>query len=391
MNKLKIAVIFGSRSTEHDISIITAISSIIKPLLLSDQYEVVPVYISKDGKWYSSNKFINIELYSSGKIASFLASLKPIYLELNSGFKLVYPGIKNKVISIDCVFPATHGTHGEDGELMAILQMANVAFVGCNMQASVLSMDKALTKTLAKSANIPVSNFVWFHSYEYRANAQKILDQVKLLRYPLFVKPVHLGSSIAISRVKNSKELVKAIELAMFYDNKVIIEEAVNNLIELTLPIIGNLDQLTPALLERPQLKNLDFFDFETKYMSGGKKGKGATGSQGSANNNYSQLPAKVDKEIAKQAITIATDVYKLLGCSGISRIDLLVDELTKKVYFNEINPLPGDLYKHNWQANGISPKELVDRLIKLALENFKVQSELQSSFSSNYLSQFKS
>jgi D-alanine-D-alanine ligase len=384
MNKLVVAVIFGSRSTEHDVSIITAVASIIKPLELAGKYEVIPIYIDKQGKWFSDPKFKDVNLFTSGNIDNFTAKLKPLTLQLAGGLKLVKLGIKTKSIKVDVVFPATHGTHGEDGELMGLLEMANVPYVGCDMPSSVLSMDKALAKILTKSQGILTSDFEWFYTKDFVANQKGVLQQIEHLQYPLFVKPVHLGSSIAISRVKNAQELINAIEVAAHYDHKVIVEEAVNNLIEVTVPIIGN-DKLTPALVEQPMLKGEDFFDFNTKYMgNGGKKGKGNKGSQG-----YSKLPAEIAKELYEKSEQTALAVYRTLGCLGTARIDLLIDEQTKKVYFNEVNPLPGSLYSHNWRQAGKSNVQLVSELVDLALEHYQQKQSLTTSFETNYLKQY--
>ena len=384
MNRLKVAVIFGSRSTEHDVSIITAISSIIKPLELSGNYEVYPVYIDKQGKWYAGNELKDINLYTSGRIEGYLAKQKPLSIRFDGGLTLVSGGIRPKEIKIDVVFPATHGTHGEDGELMGLLDMANVPYVGCDMPSSAIAMDKALSKIIASSFNIPTSKYIWFYSEQYQSSPEDIISKLKELVYPLFVKPVHLGSSIAITRVNSQKELKNAIEVAAHYDNKVIVEEAVANLIEVTVPIIGN-DQLIPALVEEPLLKGEDFFDFDTKYMGGGKKGKNAKqGAQG-----YSRLPADIPKELYVQAEETAKNVYRALGCSGIARIDLLIDSKAKKVYFNEVNPLPGSLYSHNWRQSGRTSIDLVSELVNLALKRYQAKRQYETVFDTNYLKQY--
>ncbi len=382
MSKLTVAVIFGSRSTEHDISIVTAIASVIKPLELSGKYNVVPVYIDKQGKWYSDPLLSDINLYSSGNIEAFLSKLKPLAIRMDGKLELVLK--RKKVITIDVAFPATHGTHGEDGELMGLLEMAGVAYVGCPMPAAALAMDKALAKTLAAAEGIPTSKFEWFYARDFAADQEAVLSKLADLKYPLFVKPVHLGSSIAISRVENSKALVQAIEVAAHYDDKVLVEEAVNNLIEVTVPIIGN-HHPRAALVEQPLLKNSNLFDFETKYLSGGKKGKGGkSGAQG-----YSKLPADLPPKLYKQAEETALKVYKTLGCAGTARVDLLIDSQTNQVYFNEVNPLPGSLYAHNWRQAGVSNVGLVEELVDLALEREQESKKLTTAFSSNYLKQY--
>ncbi len=198
-----IAVIFGSRSTEHDVSVVTAISSIIKPLELSRQYNVEAIYIAKDGTWYWDDKLKDISLFSSGNIKNWLLKAQPVSVQLDGGMTLIKTGgLAGRKTSrkIDVVFPATHGTYGEDGSLMGLLRMANVPFVGCDMDASVIAMDKVLAKLLVTSESLPTSKMV----YTYKNQADDFIKNIEAkLSYPLFVKPAHLGSSIGISRVKD--------------------------------------------------------------------------------------------------------------------------------------------------------------------------------------------
>lgn len=384
-----IAVIFGGRSTEHDVSIVTAIASIIKPLELTKQYRVEPIYIAKDGAWYWDEKLKNIEMFSSGAIQDFMHKNQPTSVQLDGGMTLVKAsGIAGRktIRKIDLVFPAMHGTYGEDGSLMGLLRMANVPFVGCDMDASVLAMDKVLAKQVAESNGVPVTKYEYLFAETFARKTKEVLDGLETnLTYPLFVKPAHLGSSIGISRVTNRSELQNAIEVAGHYDDKVLIEEEVPNLIEVTLPIMGN-DELKPALLERPLTKSEDFFDFETKYMNNGKGGKkgGAKGAQG-----YSELPAKLDDKLYRLAENIGKQVYSSLGCQGIARVDMLIDGKSKVVYFNEVNPLPGGLYAHNWRAAGLSSVELVQTLVNLAEDRWQHQQQKNTVFNTNYLKQF--
>jgi D-alanine-D-alanine ligase len=384
-----VAVIFGGRSTEHDVSIVTAIASIIKPLELTKQYKVEPIYIAKDGAWYWDDKLKDIELYSSGRIQDFLHKNQPISVQLDGGMTLVKAsGIAGRktLRKIDVAFPAMHGTYGEDGSLMGLLRMANVPFVGCDMDASVLAMDKVLAKQVAEANNIPVSKYEYLFRDTFERKPGEILRELEeSLSFPMFIKPAHLGSSIGISRVTNTQELQNAVEVATHYDDKVIIEEEVQNLIEVTLPILGN-EETKPALLERPMTKPEDFFDFDTKYMQGGKGGKkgGVKGAQG-----YSELPAKLGDELYEKAETVGKAVYKALGCAGTARIDMLIDSKSGVVYFNEVNPLPGSLYAHNWRAAGISNVELVSTLIRLAEERWQSQQQKNTIFNTNFLQQF--
>ncbi|HET9173789.1 MAG TPA: D-alanine--D-alanine ligase family protein [Candidatus Saccharimonadales bacterium] len=386
-----VAVIFGGRSAEHDVSIVTALSSIIKPLELTRKYRVEAVYIAKDGSWYWDEKLKDIRLFSSGSISDFLHRSHPASVEFNGGMTLIKSsGIAGRKTArkIDIVFPAMHGTYGEDGALMGLLDMAGIPYVGCGVAASAVAMDKVLAKRIAMGSDIPVAKYASFYKSDFERNASSLLQwTMKNLSLPVFVKPAHLGSSIGINRATTATELRNAIEVAAHYDEQILVEEEVQNLIEVTLPIIGN-DQLQPALLERPLTKAEDFFDFATKYMQGGKKGSGkkggAKGSQG-----YSQIPADIPKDVYDEAVQIGIKVYQVLGCSGIARVDMLIDSKRKAVYFNEVNPLPGGLYAHNWRAAGISNVELVEKLISLAKDRFAERQALTTSFSTNYLQQF--
>ncbi len=386
-----IAVIFGSRSAEHDISIITALSAIIKPLELTKKFKVEAVYIAKDGSWYWDDKLKNIELYQSGKIADFMQKAPRVQLQFDGGLTLVkssqFAGRKTYK-KIDIVFPATHGTHGEDGELMGLLEMANVPYVGCDVPSSVISMDKVLSKVIAEANEIPISKYEYLYADTFAQKGSEIVQELgETLEYPLFVKPARLGSSIGISRVETPRELTNAIEVALHYDDKAIIEEAVRNLVEVTIPVMGN-DELTIASVEQPVGSEEGVFDFDTKYMNQGKGGKKMSGAQKGVQ-GYSKIPADISAKLMKSSIKTAKQVYKSIGCKGIARVDLLIDTKSEVVYFNEINPLPGSLYAHNWRASGVSTVELVEKLVILAEERWQKKQKLITTFSTNFLKQF--
>ncbi|HSW66064.1 MAG TPA: D-alanine--D-alanine ligase family protein [Bacillota bacterium] len=383
-----VAVIFGGRSTEHDVSIVTAIASVIKPLELSKQYRVEAVYIAKNGAWFWDDKLKDVKLFSSGAIEQFVARNQPASVQFDGGMVLSKAsGIagRKQHRKIDIAFPAMHGTYGEDGALMGLLDMAGVAYVGCGLEAAVIAMDKVLAKQVAAAHGIAVSKFLNFTSRELERDASAALKQItKTLAYPLFVKPAHLGSSIGISRVTTHTELRNGLEVAARYDDKVIVEEAVQNLVEVTLPVMGNND-LTPAYLEQPMVQAEDFFDFDTKYIhGGGKKMGGKKGAQG-----YSTIPANLPDDLYKKAEETGLHVYRTFGCTGTARVDMLIDTKKKAVYFNEVNPLPGSLYAHNWQRKGVSNTQLVTTLVELAEARQQERSALSTVFTTNFLKQF--
>ncbi len=377
--KQTVAVFFGGRSAEHDVSIITGHVPIIKSLLVSGRYEVIPVYIAKDGSWYSEPE-MNDFAYFQKDLEQKLSKLKPLDISVSGGFTLIWPGLRPKRVKIDIAFPAMHGTYGEDGSLMGVFRMANVPFVGCDLIASAVAMDKALTKQALQAEDVPVVPFVWFDRANWAADKKQYLDKIAKLNYPLFVKPVHLGSSIAITKVKDAEELENAIEVALHYDEKVLVEEGVENLIEVTLPLMGN-DEVRPANIERP-LNKAEFFDFHDKYLAGGKK-VGGDASQGT----YSELPAKIAKKQADDVLKYGIQTYKTLGCTGIARVDFLIDSKSGQVYVNEVNTLPGGLYDHNWRSVGVSGVELVTTLVDLAQERWKENQGTVYTFKSDILS----
>ena len=385
-----VAVIFGGRTAEHDVSIITALVSIIKPLELAGNYNIEPVYIAKDGSWYWDDRLKDIGLYQTNGLADFMQKSPKARLLFDDGLALVVPGKLGRVkqTKIDIVFPAMHGTYGEDGALMGLLDMAGVPYVGCGVSAAAVAMDKVLCKQVAAADGIASTPWTWFYAHELANDEKRVLKQIEKLSYPLFVKPALLGSSIGITRVANKAELQNALEVATHYDDKIVVEEAVPHLYEVTLPIMGNSEPV-PALLEHPLINSEAFFDFDTKYMNGGKKGggqktQGARGAQG-----YSDLPAQLSPELYKKAENIGLATYRALGCSGLARVDMLINSKTDDVFMNEVNPLPGSLYAHNWQAKGVSGVELVEELLRLGFERFAARAKLQTSFSTNFLQQF--
>lgn len=383
-----IAVIFGGRSAEHDVSIVTAIGSVIKPLKLTKKYNVLPIYIAKNGKWYAGERFGDIKLYSTGKIDALMAKTKPVSIDLNDGLSIVYPGVVNKRVKIDIVFPAMHGTYGEDGSLMGLLRMADVPYIGCGLEASVVAMNKLLSHQVVSASGLASHKYQGVQKADWAADSDRVLSQFGTMALPLFVKPVHLGSSIGITQVKSHSDLTEAIETAFSYDDTIIVEEAVQNLIEVTVPIMGPSKEPKVGCVERPLIQPGDTFDFKAKYInqgkSGGKKMQGANGAQG-----YSEIPAKLPGDLYRLCEDVARHVYQALGCDGIARIDLLIDAVAQKVYFNEVNPLPGSLYAHNWSRAGVSTIDLVEKLVDYAVARHVQQKSVTTTFTTNFLQQF--
>ncbi len=379
-NGMNIGVFFGSRSAEHDISIITA--QLIIGGLKGLGYQVTPVYVSKKGQWLIGEDLGNLKMFTSptggvedeGKYNQYFLDME------KSQGKMVFTkkGLLGKSIIIDIAFPAFHGTYGEDGTVQGLFEMIGIPYVGCGVSASSIAMDKALTKIVIQNAGVPVTKFVSFTKNEWVENQQSVNKQISSqLKYPLFVKPVHLGSSIGIGKAKDEKELIQKIEVALHYDDKVIVEEAVENLMDVTCCLIGNQNPRA-SVLQESVFKN-DMFGFNDKYISEG-------GAQtGKATSNL-VIPARLDEVNTKAIQETAVKVYKALECSGISRVDFLFNKQSKEFFVTEVNPLPGTLYHHLWKASGLELGDLLAELLKLAQEQYNYKKQFTYSFESSVL-----
>jgi D-alanine-D-alanine ligase len=378
-----IGVFFGSGSVEHDISIITA--NLVISGLKGLGYSVTPVYITKQGRWMLGEELGNLKMFSdpNQKIED-QSSYAEYYLDMQESVgKMVFKkkGLMGKSITIDLAFPALHGTYGEDGTIQGLFEMFGLPYVGCGVPASAISMDKVLTKQQYVVNSIPTTKFIYFFKRDWESDRLRVTSDVKNnLKFPVFVKPVHLGSSIGIGKAKDEKELEQKIEVAFYYDHKVIVEEAVENLMDVTCCVIGNNSPRASLLQE--SVYTQDLFDFNDKYIADG-------GAQTGKAQNKMVIPARIDEGLTKKIQDTAVQVYKAVECTGIARVDFLLDKQTKMFYANEINPLPGTLYHHLWKASGVELDELLKMLIGYAEENFKEKRSVNFSFESSVLKGF--
>jgi D-alanine-D-alanine ligase len=374
-----IGVFFGSGSAEHDISIITA--QLIIAGLKGLGYLVTPVYITKKGRWMIGEELGEMKIFTDPKKkVEDSKKLFEYYLDLEeSNGKMVFKkkGLGGKSITVDLAFPALHGTYGEDGTMQGLFEMLRVPYVGCNVPASAVAMDKALTKIVVQSAGIPTTKFVNFNKKDWLDKKQQIIGEIKNLKWPVFVKPVHLGSSIGIGKATDEKELENKIEVALFYDDKVLVEEAVENLMDVTCCVIGN-DELRASSLQE-SIYSADMLDFDDKYIKGG-------GAQTGKSQSGFVIPARLDETTTKNIQEAAKKVYKAIGCSGIARVDFLYNKETKQFFANEVNPLPGTLYHHLWKASGMELDELLKNLIKFAEEKYEQRKQINFTFESSVL-----
>jgi D-alanine-D-alanine ligase len=382
--KKTVAVVFGGRTVEHDISILTG-QFIISALEAAGQYEIVPVYVAKDGRWHSDPSLGRVETFKDPEFDKKLGQLKlptkTVDGELSLGFPKTF-GSENK--KIDIVFPAMHGTYGEDGSLQGLLRMANVPFVGCDLAASAVAMDKVLCKQVTEGAGVPSVRYLWFTKHDWSKNAAELTKSIQEFTLPVFVKGVHLGSSIGVFRVDSWDQLENQIEVACHYDDKIIVEEGVHNMVEINCAVMGN-DEPVTSLLEQP-VGSEGLLSFEDKYIGEGAKKQGG-GSMSGASDKI-KIPAPIDDKLAQKIRDYAVTAYKVVGCTGISRMDFMIDSKTNDVYLTEINTLPGSLQQHLWKASGVSNVDLVNKLIGYAEERHAAKQELTTMFSSSVLNQ---
>ncbi len=390
--KIKVGVIFGGESVEHEVSIISAIQAMNKIDL--DKYEVVPIYISKDREWYTGEILKDIETYQDfGLIKKYCKNVVLYYR--NGSFVLQNKKglFKSVVKDIDIAFPIVHGTNVEDGVLQGYLQSIGIPFVGGDVYASVVGQDKVFMKDIWKSADIPMTKYVWFYDIDYKSNKDEVIKKVSKLKYPVIVKPACTGSSVGISVCENEEKLIEGIDDAIQYDSKILVEEVVENLKEVNIAVMGNYEHQKVSEIEEVLSAN-KFLTFNDKYIGGGKgKTKGAknikvTNSKGMASTNR-KLPADISKATREEVEDIAVRAFRALGSSGNSRIDFLIDDKTNKVYINEINSIPGSLAFYLWDAKNVDFASLLDNMIQIGIKDYKKRVSKTHSFDSNILAGF--
>lgn len=391
--RIRVGVIFGGESVEHEVSIISAIQAMNK--MDEEKYEIIPIYITKDREWYTGDMLKDIEVYQDLNLIKRYSTNVVLYYKDGSYVLQKKKGLfKSIVKELDIAFPVVHGTNVEDGVLQGYLQTIGIPFVGSNVYGSVAGQDKTIMKDIWTEAGLPMTKYVWFYDTEYRQDKDLVLDKIKGLKYPLIVKPATTGSSVGISFCDDVNSLKEGIDEAVQYDTKIIVEEVVQNLKEVNIAVMGNYENQKVSAIEEV-LSGNKFLTFQDKYIGNGKgklkgfkKGAIKTNSKGMASANR-KLPADLDSKMEKEIEEIAMKAFKVLGSSGNSRIDFLVDEKAKKVYINEINSIPGSLAFYLWDAKDINFTQVLDDMIQIGIKDYKKRVSKTHSFESNILAGF--
>ena len=379
--KTTVAMIFGGKSVEHEVSVISGIQAI--NAMDTDKYDVVPVYMTKKNEMYIGDEIGRIESYKD--IGALLAkSQRVILVNDNDKFALTsYPPKKfgkNHTQPVDIAFPVVHGTNVEDGAFQGYLKTIGIPFVGCDVTASAVGMDKYIMKTILKEAGVSVLDGRVFTLSDY-ADINKMMNTIEeVFGYPVIVKPANLGSSVGISIAKDRVALSSSIDDAFRYATKVIVEHAITKLREINCAVLGDENEAEASECEEP-LHSDSILSYEDKYVSNAKGG-----SKGMASVSR-KIPAELTSEKREEVRAMAVKSFKALGCNGVARIDFMIDEeYDNKLYFNEINTIPGSLSFYLWEPLGIPYKELLDRMIQLALKRVRTESNLTFTFDTNIL-----
>ncbi len=383
---IKLGVIFGGPTVEHEVSVISAVQAM--KSLDTEKYDIYPIYIAKDRTWYTGKMLMDIDIYRDFDNLKRFAK-KVVLVNKNGSFILKTLGTISKTVTdLDVVLPIVHGNNMEDGTIQGYLEMVGIPYVGSGIIGSSLGQDKVIMKQVFSSVGIPVVPYVWFFDYQYYENKEEIKKDVSKLDYPVIVKPATLGSSVGISFVKEEKDLFKAIEEAITYDRKIVIEKAVTNLVEVNCSVLGSYEKMEASVLEEV-MSTKEFLTYQDKYVGSSKvKGKIPNGSKGMASASRI-IPARLDSDTTLKIQNIAKDAFMALNLSGVCRIDFLVDGKTNKVYINEPNTIPGSLSFYLWEKSGKSYTDLLDEMITIAIKDYKNKSKKVTTFDTNILSSF--
>jgi D-alanine-D-alanine ligase len=375
---MRIGVIFGCETVEHEISIISAVQAM--KFFDPDKYEIVPIYITKEKEWYTGNVLKDIENYQDLDNLKRYAKNVVLYNKKGHFVLQAKKGIRRIIDEIDIAFPIVHGVNAEDGTIQGFLELIGIPYVGSNLYAGVVGQDKVFMKQIFEAEGLSIPKYVWFYDNEYKENSEAIIENIKKLKFPVIIKPAKLGSSIGINKASNDEDLINGIEEAIQYDNKVIVEEVVENLREVNCSVLGNYEyQLTSEIEE--VMGSDEYLSYKDKYMGNAKGGK----SKGMASTNRI-IPARLDDKLRKEVREMSKQAFRVLNSSGVCRIDFLINKKTNKVYINEINTIPGSLSFYLWEPIGKSYTTLLDDLVTLAIKNYKKRNNLTYSFDVNIL-----
>jgi D-alanine-D-alanine ligase len=386
--KLRVAVLFGSRSVEHEVSIISAIQAM--DAMDPRRYEPIPIYITKEGRWATGPDLRRVEAYKD--LRGLLSRCHPVYLRPEpAGGRLFVQesgplgSRRTRGIAVDVIFPVVHGTFGEDGTIQGLLELADVPYVGAGVVGAAVGMDKIVMKAAFRAHGLPVVEYVWFTRRRWQEDRDGVLDEVeRKLRYPLFVKPANLGSSIGITKATERLDLAEAVDVAAHYDRRLLVEESFEGGIEVNCSVLGNHD-LEASVCEEP-VRWTEILSYEDKYLRGGKDKAGDQAEGEGMASLDRRIPAPISPELTAEVQRLAIESFVAIDGAGLARVDFLVDPRSGRICVNEINTLPGSLSFYLWEPSGVPVPALIDRLIELALERHRERRQTTYTYDSALL-----
>ena len=383
MQRLRVAVIFGGRSVEHDVSIVTAHQVM---AALGSRHEVVPIYVTKEGKWLTGAALNDLSVYRarSWDEAGEPAHIAPVH---GTGGLTVAGGRLRgpRVVPVDVVVPAIHGTFGEDGTLQGLLELAGLPYTGSGVVGSAVGMDKVAMKRAFRAAGLPVVRDAVVEAATLDDDPERVYDRIENeLGYPAFVKPARLGSSVGIGKASDRAELAAALDVARRYDRRVVVEESKERCIEVNCSVLGGPGREPAASVCEQPVRWQDFLSFENKYLAGSKGGPSSKG--GGMADQERRIPASITDELTKQVQDNALRAFEAVDAAGVARVDSFVDEATGETWVMEINTVPGSFSFYLWEKSGMPFEDLVDALLEIALAGERERSELMFSFDSTLL-----
>lgn len=386
MGKMQLGVIFGSRTCEHEVSIISAVQ--LMRNVNREKYDVIPIYISQKGEWFTGEPLLDIKTYTP--FDPFMKGILPVHLDLTAGSgallhyepaKGLLGGGKEKVVArLDCVIPVMHGLHGEDGSLQGLLELADIPYSSTGVTGSAVGMDKITMKRFFRGMGYPVLPDCALTRAQWEEDQAACIRQVEeALPYPVFVKPACLGSSIGVSRADDRASLIDALTLGFSYDRRLLIEQGLDKPIEVNCSVLGYDGQRKASVLEMPN-SGAGFLDFSEKYLAG------SSGSKGMASLKRI-VPAPIGEELTKALQTLSLDIFDAMDCKGVVRIDFMLDRHSDHYYITEINTIPGSLAYYLWAETGLPYQQLIDEMVDCALRSFAEKKRNSFAFTSDILS----
>lgn len=385
--KIRVGIFFGGNTVEHEISIITALQAMEN--IDEEKYEIVPIYISKDRHMYTGTALRDMETFKY--FDNMKKYLKEITLVLKDG-NVVLQKVKGifgrNVGYIDVAFPIVHGKGVEDGTIAGYLESFGIPVVGPSIVGAAVGQDKVLLKQILKANNIKTPKYIWFYDNEYDLGKDEVIFKAEKLGYPLIVKPANLGSTIGIKVAHDKNELCEAIDTALEYENKILIEEVIPNLLELNCAVLGNHEFMETSLIAEMKMRH-ELLTFEDKYLGSSKKGIKSSCKTPSMSNSDFRIPAKISDEMTEEIYEISKSTFRALNLKGVCRIDFLVNKKTSEIFVNEPNTIPGSLSFYMFKPKGKEYVTLIDELITMSIKDYKNNSRKTTSFKSNVLSNY--